>query len=337
MDIAFTFMNNYNFLNRINVRVLFPGLQEKQYDLFENLESYFTKIIQHYNIQPLKVQQPACGRMSAVIDVKTHDKRYIIKISALEDLESESFFLENAILHGIEVPEIYKTDFTKKVIPFDYMFLEFVEGVLPGEIHEDIRKNAGHILGKRLAKIHTIQSSGVGNIHKNCYAYKTEQWQTMFIESIRRTWKKIAFKEHAFTKDYQNTIESLLSRPILKQFQPSLLHGDFGGNNYLTKIDSEGTITSVSIIDPGTWVGGDPMQDLAFSQISWNYSGFSEGVMNGYVEIHPLSDAEQKRLAILKMYNQYWAAIISCQRDRVRWTEMLTVFRILLNQYEHHH
>jgi hypothetical protein len=109
------------------------GLSERQYDLFEHLDSYIHTLLRHYDIHPTRLKRLGHGTMSAVVVIHHHRPYapWVLKISAQEDLESETFFLENAHLHTIPVPRVLVSDFTRKIIPFDFIFLNFVSGKLP--------------------------------------------------------------------------------------------------------------------------------------------------------------------------------------------------------------
>lgn len=323
-------MSQFSFLNKKDIRNKLTDLQENQYDLFENLADYFETLVKHYDLGIVSANQMHSGTMSAVVELATAQRHIVIKISAREDLESEAFFLETARLHGIDAPAVIKADFTKSIIPFDYMFLKYIEGVTPEKLTAEQAQQSGYMFGENLARVHEVHADGVGSIRKNRYNVALQDWQKLLQNSLEQKWKGVYAKHpSSFPERHHHIVQKLLETSALHDFSPRLLHGDVGGNNYLTHIDAKNNVERVYFIDPGTWVGGDPMQDLAFSQISWNYPGFSEGVIKGYMKRHPLSPSEQQRFDILKVYNQFWATLISCMRDRDRWHAMFEVYKKL--------
>ena len=319
-------------LNQKSIRKQ-PGLSERQYTLFEHLGTYIHTILRHYDIHPTRLERLGYGTKSAVVAVY-HDEPWVLKISAQEDLESETFFLENAHLHNIPVPRILMSDFTRKIIPFDFIFLSFVHGQPPHVFRKDARLRAGIIFGKYLARIHRIHVDGVGNIRSHVFAHPQHAWRYLLRTSLRRKFDALISPPTSLQQSFF-FVSHLLSDHLLTSFTPRLLHGDAGGNNYLIHRDTRNRVYKITFIDPGTWVGGDPMQDLAFTQISWNYPGFAEGVLRGYKRVHKLTQQEQSRFETLRLFNQYWACLVSFSRGRMRWKQMLRVFHALKKNVTH--
>lgn len=314
-------------LNQKDVRKQ-PGLSERQYDLFENLALYVQTVLRHYDIPAKRATRLGHGTKSAVVAVPKARQPWVIKISAHDDLESEQFFLENAYFHHIPVPRILMSDFTREIIPFDFLFLSFVPGKPPHVFSTTTRFRAGVMFGKYLRKIHAVRVDGIGSIHNHIFTHQPHAWQRLLRTSLQRKFTALKSPSAAL-KNFLPRVIKLLEHPVLSKFTPQLLHGDAGGNNYLIHCDARHRVHNITFIDPGTWVGGDPMQDLAFTQISWNYPGFSEGVLKGYSSVHTLTHEEEIRFRILQLFNQYWACLVSFSRGRARWKSMLREFHVL--------
>lgn len=330
----------FSHLNQTGLRHSYPSLSPDQYTLFRSLGVFFARLATAHGLSVRRVRKLGHGTISAVLLVETDTEKFVMKISVRDDLVSEAFFLQRAA-SVTSVPRVLLADFSRQIIPYDYLFLSFVLGSLPHNLTLDVRRRGGEKLGAALARIHTLPAKGVGTIVHDRFSYRTSVWQQLLIASLRSTWRTVHTREKAFLPRYQKQVENILRSPVLKKFSPRILHGDVGGNNYLVEVHQNPRVSSpkpssrwrvkkAHFIDPGTWVGGDPMQDVAFSQISWNYAGFSEGFWKGYVREHPLSDVEQERLRILRIYNQYWATMISRERDRSRWKKMFLAFQKLL-------
>ena len=75
--------------------------------------------------------------------------------------------------------------------------------------------------------------------------------------------------------------------------QPSLLHGDLWGGNYL--FDKKGLAV---LIDPAVYYG-HPEMDLAFTRM---FGGFSEEFYEGYESISPLEPGFTDRISLYNLY-----------------------------------
>src|SRR3990167_9987198 len=327
---------DFSHLSEPNIRQQKTGLTPAQYDLYSHLGDHVSAIATHHKLSITHIKRFGDGRISATLDVTTSERRFVLKISAKDDLIADTFFLKKARTHGIPVPTVYLSDTTRTVIPFEYLFLEYINGVNANDAPLPLQLKAAQEFGRQLARLHTRPSGGFGVIDAHDH-FSANNWCTLLISSLRRTWQQTDPKATTFTQVDQMAIEELLRacEDMCNNFRPRLLHGDAGGDNVLVLADHGGAFKGIAIIDPGTWIGGDPMQDLAFSQMSWHYQGFSEGVMQGYTKEQRLASEERERLEILRIFNQYWGAMISEQRGWGRWRdEMLADARASLAVYK---
>jgi Ser/Thr protein kinase RdoA (MazF antagonist) len=105
------------------------------------------------------------------------------------------------------------------------------------------------------------------------------------------------------------TIAALLDSPRLDCQQPVLIHGDFGPQ--AVRCTAGENVHLEAIIDPGFWVGGDGLYDLACGMSAAHPAAWREGLLDGYQSIAPLTPDEQRRLPALRLLASYWGA---CRR-----------------------
>lgn len=298
-------------MNNKNIRKQ-PGLTEKQYTLFENLQQYYDKLINHlgWNIIDKKIMDG--GYISAVIYIKLSDNtKRIIKISAKEDLYSEKYWLKECYKNNIKVPKLILDDFSQKVIPFDYIIIEYHDAIRANVLNDDSKYNAGILFGKELYKMHQINSEGVG-FTRNDNKFQKQNWKKLLINKITEAYNELKNNTDFFPeKNFIYMIKCINQKQFLDNITPKLIHSDPGGNNFLVTTNDEKKIKDYIIIDPNDWVGGEPMYDLAFSQIIWNFKPFMEGVYKGYLDNKQLSIIDKEKLVFYRMYTNYWASLSS--------------------------
>jgi Ser/Thr protein kinase RdoA (MazF antagonist) len=112
-----------------------------------------------------------------------------------------------------------------------------------------------------------------------------------------------------FGADEQAACARILDQPCLDVSQPMLMHGNFGPQ--AVRCTSGEHVQLEAIIDPGLWVGGDGLYDLACGLSPAHPAPWRAGLLDGYQALAPLSPAERQRLPLLCLLACYWDA---CQR-----------------------
>lgn len=118
------------------------------------------------------------GEYNAVYSVRT-DRDYVIKIAPSpdtrvmtyeKDMMKAEIFWYGVIREktNIRVPEIYYTDFGRKIIPSDYFIMEKLGGKQRNEAGLD-RQTSAKLTAQTLAQIHKIGNSSYGYIQNGLY------------------------------------------------------------------------------------------------------------------------------------------------------------------------
>ena len=177
------------------------------------------------------------------------------------------------------------------------------------EMIESKRKNEGFFerFGQRLAAMHQadttcfVSGGRYGFLHDNYIGAGPQEntprdsWIAFFRDC--RLAPQFARAERYFSAEDHARIEKLLSRLpklLIEPEQPSLLHGDLWGGNYMTGSDGE-----AMLIDPAAYVGCNEA-DLAMTEL---FGGFPQAFYAGYREVLPLSPGYSDRRELYNLYH----------------------------------
>ena len=160
-------------------------------------------------------------------------------------------------------PEVYFYDESRTVIPYPFMFMEYIEG---NTLQDNVRAEDLFCVGKRLAKDHKV---GVLSYGKNPLLQglvSGSEYYSSFFKSAyffcRKTDSRMADK---FLKIYEAYFEKEQYKGVI----PSLVHHDFHGRNIMVCKNG-----GIKIIDWDSSRGGIPEYDFIkmkyFNRLNWS-------------------------------------------------------------------
>jgi aminoglycoside phosphotransferase (APT) family kinase protein len=287
-------------LSRPNIQKERPGHPHEYYALFERLDEVVDDLlrVEEWDVGDARLLD---GDSSAVISLAGTEGTVVLKISPWNDLPSELFFYSMLQRHGLPAPQILRADFSKRTIPYAYVFEELVDGVGVGRLPSSTRYAAAAIVGETMAKIHQIPVAGFGVVSvEGTWSHADAR------ESLGDVYVATDLAKHAAKVPEPSEIEAVhgvLDRDELRLTEPRLTHGDVAGSNFLFTIE-EGGLTLRGVLDPDV-VGGDPMADVAMA--TSDRDEFAVGFMGGYSRIRPLSYVEIRRMELLQVLALYWS------------------------------
>jgi fructosamine-3-kinase len=197
-----------------------------------------------------------------------------------------------------------------------YLLLEFIESKSPAE--KDMMQ-----LGLQLAGLHTVKAGSFGWERDNFigslpqYNARADKWAGFYTSSRLLPQMKMAYDKGLLSKREippADKIEITI-KDICSPCEPSLIHGDLWGGNFL--IAKNGT---PYLIDPSTSYS-HPGMDIAMSQL---FGGFSSRFYHAYEEAsdHPMpgnTEIELYQLYYLLVHlNIFGASYASSVRGIVR-------------------
>lgn len=156
-------------------------------------EKTIIKMFESAGISPIdEITELGAGEFNAVYKVSA-DKNYVLKIAPSQSIpvltyeenmiKAEVYWYDLIRKHtNIKVPEVYYTDFTRKIIPSDWFIMEKLDGCQKNEMKLDseiaVQKTA-----EMLAMIHKIKNDKYGYVQNTLY----DNWYdalTSFIKNL---------------------------------------------------------------------------------------------------------------------------------------------------------
>ncbi len=200
---------------------------------------------------------------------------------------------------GIPVPQIVFDDFSRRQLPYDYYFMDFIDGRTWDKIRDDLSAEQNQAIEYQLGQI-TAQINAFENSTFGYYAYGREfdywpeafHWMcSLLFADARRYGIALELSEQEFFAQFDE------HRAIFEQVtRPRLVHWDLWAGNIFITFDGENPRIS-GIVDFERALWGDPLME--------SYLGRLRGIPNylaGYGQ-DPLASQSQRLRRIF--YNIY--------------------------------
>jgi protein-ribulosamine 3-kinase len=191
----------------------------------------------------------------------------------------------------VRVPGVICTDSGNA---YSYILLEFISPGTPGkEMMADF--------GRSLARLHRHSADFFGGDHDNYMGSlpqsnrKHSGWISFFIEERLEKQVMLAQSSGFLSSEISGCFGRLYKRldTIFPKENPSLLHGDLWGGNYLV-----GETGKACLIDPAVYFGHREI-DIAMTTL---FGGFDNSFYTSYHEEFPLEKGWKDRLDIFNLY-----------------------------------
>ena len=289
-------------IGKPNIRKSKPGYSEGFYDIFEHLDEYANQVFNAVDIKPRRIKAME-GETGVILKVFDGKQNIIIKINPYDgDLYTSTYFYQKLENTGIPTPKILFFDDSKKVIPYDFQGMEYLDGVDIKGIPKKLHKRAGVLTGEVLQKIHKIKVDGFG------WPLRRGGWgATSWLDALRKNYfdSPMEKKNEIFTSEEIRWIEKLtFYNEKLNIVEPHLIHSDVGHGNSLYQLKNN-NLSLVGFIDPDGIIGGDPMFDVPLNTDTDD--DFKRGVWEGYIQQRSISKEEEYRIKHLRLLRRYWS------------------------------
>ena len=237
------------------------------------------------------------GSINQTCRIDTRKRSYFAKINRPV---SETFFLKE--INGLKaikqtntlpVPEVYGT-FYEEETKTALLLLEWIEGTETGTTIQQ--------LGRGLAQLHQVQGQAFGFDEDNLIGTLpqpnpwTPDWLTFYRDQRLKVQYELGIKQHTLAGKRREKLEKLmdqLSRWLPEQVQPSLIHGDLWGGNWMT-----GPQGTPYLIDPAVHFAHHELE-IAFTEL---FGGFPASFYDYYQEIKPLDPSYPERKPLYQLY-----------------------------------
>lgn len=209
------------------------------------------------------------------------------------------------LVDGLElpVPKIYAFDFSRKLLPCDFFFMEYMEGKSWYELWTVRSPALMRELGRCTAKIHSVEGGWFGEIDaegEHRYTTWGEAFQAMVsdaLSELQNRGKKLPYRKISEAVIFRRNLLDCLQRPSLVNF-------DLWAGNIFLKQKREYIISA--IIDFERSLFGDPL--LSFVSAMFLYENVEKewDFMEGYNEVSDapihISPADREKMILYELF-----------------------------------
>jgi Ser/Thr protein kinase RdoA (MazF antagonist) len=284
------------------------GLSDAWRRSLGRLGDYTAIVARSLNLRPLTVALHAQTAEHILVRISLSNEHLILRVSPEDDLSAYVYMMRAMAGHNLPSPKIIQRDLSRALVPFAFTLESYVPGISAEQLPEGpLMRGAGRQAGRALRRMHRIPAGGAGR-PTPAGRWPQQSWRAVLRQIGRRLAAPPA-DSLVFGEAEQAVVADLLDAPRLDCQQPCLIHGSFGPHSArCTAVDS---VHLEAIIDPGAYVGGDGIYDLACGLSAAYPAAWRDGLLDGYQSVAPLTPDEQRRLPALRLLANYWLA---CRR-----------------------
>ncbi|MEI7769330.1 MAG: phosphotransferase [Chloroflexales bacterium] len=301
-------MTNYAHLNHYISPSSEEGLSNAWHRSLGRLGDYTAIVVRSLNLRPITVSLYAQTAEHILVRLSMPGEHMILRVAPEDDLSAYVYMMRAMAGHNLPAPQIIQRDLSRALVPFAFTLESYVPGITADQLPEGpLLRGAGRQTGRALRRMHRITAAGAGRPLPSG-RWPPQSWRSVLRQIGRRLAAPPA-DALVFGEAERSAITALLDSPHLDCQQPTLIHGNFGPQSARCTVGEN--VHLEAIIDPGVYVGGDGIYDLA-SGLSASYpAAWREGLLDGYQSVAPLTPDEQRRLPALRLLASYWGA---CRR-----------------------
>ncbi|REL38802.1 fructosamine kinase [Rhodohalobacter sp. SW132] len=259
-------------------------------------ETIRTRIIESCDISVDSAESVSGGSINHALKLHCGSSTLFLKwnANAPDDFflkEAEGLELLKAGSTELRVPEVIQSAAPHGDRP-GFLLMEWIN---PGSTGDAFQ------FGEQLARLHQTKAERFG-LNSDNYIGSLPQsnkhhakWLTFFADERIGPQLKRAVDSGKMEPSIQKNWFGLLKRldAIIPPTEPSLLHGDLWGGNYL--FDEDGRVV---LIDPAVYYG-HPEMDLAFTKM---FGGFDPAFYDGYGSITEIEADFKDRIQVYNLY-----------------------------------
>ena len=295
---------NYSHLNH-HIPPVTEGLSDAWLRAMGRLGDYTALVVRALNLRPQAVSFYMQTEQHLLVRLSTPGEHLILRVAPEDDLGAHVCFVRTMNGQQLPSPRLIQRDLSRTMVPFAYTVESFVPGVPATALQAPyLLRGAGRQAGRVLRRMHRVSVPGVGRPNP-AGRWPQQRW-TAVLRQIMAQLAPPPLDTLVFGKSEQAAVAALLADPRLEISQPGLMHGAFGPAS--VRCTTGEHVHLEAIVEPGRWVGGDGLFDLACGLCPSYPEPWREGLLEGYCAAGPLSQAEQERLPLLRLLVCYGVA-----------------------------
>lgn len=269
------------------------------------LGDYTALVVRAMNIRPTSVALYAQTEQHLLVRLSTPAEHLILRISPEDDLAAYVSFVRAMVGQQLPAPRIIQRDLSRTLVPFAYTLESFVPGMPAADLAEaHLLRGAGRQAGRALRRMHRVTSPGSGRPNL-AGRWPHQPWPAV-LRQISTHLAPPPVDALVFREAERVALAALAADPRLQIAQPVLIHGAFGPA--AVRCTAGVHVHLEAIVEPGRWVGGDGLFDLACGLCPAYPRPWRDGLLEGYCAAGPLSPSEQERLPLLRLLAAFWLA-----------------------------
>lgn len=281
------------------------GMSDAWQRLLARLGDYTALVVHALNLRPTAVTIYAQTDQHILVRISLPSEHLILRIAPEDDLAAHVFFLRMMNAHRLPSARLIQRDLSCTLLPFAYTLETFVPGVPASLLREPhLLRGAARWAGRILRRMHQVITPAAGRPRP------TGRWPlTSWRQVLRRIGEQLAPPPSdalLFGEAERTAIAALLDDARLDLSQPVLMHGAFSPT--AVRCTAGDYVHLEAIEEPGRWVGGDGLFDLACGLCPVYPEPWREGLWEGYCAAGPLTPAEEERLPLLRLLACFWRA-----------------------------
>jgi len=259
-------------------------------------ETIKNKITELCGLSILKTESVSGGSINQALKLYSNTGVFFLKWKAYAPVdffqkEAEGLRLLKNAGSGVRIPEVVHAEGSGADHP-GFLLMEWISSGRSGDSFK---------FGSELAKLHINRAEIFGLKHDNYIGSlpqsnrQHKKWLTFFAEERIDPQLKLAVDSGKLGSSIKNNWFGLLKRldSIIPPVEPSLLHGDLWGGNYM--FDQDGNAV---LIDPAVYYG-HPESDLAFTKM---FGGFDADFYEGYRSVTQIESDFNDRIQVYNLY-----------------------------------
>ncbi len=302
-------MKIYTHLNHYISPSSEEGLSEAWCRSLGRLGDYTAIIVRSLNLRPIAVSLQAQTAEHILVRLSMPNEHLILRVAPEDDLSAYVYMMRAMSGHNLPSPKIIQRDLSRSLVPFAFTLESYVPGVTADQLPDGpLLRGAARQAGRALRRMHRIPAGGAGRPTTSGRWPQQQSWRSV-LRQIGRRMAAPPSDALVFGEPERAVIAAVLDSPLLDFQQSVLIHGSFGPHS--ARCTTGENVHLEAIIDPGTYVGGDGIYDLACGLSAAYPAAWRESLLDGYQSVAPLTPDEQRRLPALRLLASYWGA---CRR-----------------------
>ncbi|NTV64052.1 MAG: aminoglycoside phosphotransferase family protein, partial [Oscillochloris sp.] len=277
-------MIDYSQLNHYISPSAESGLSDAWRRSLGRLGDYTAILVRSLNLRPLAVNLYAQTAEHILVRITTPGSHLILRVAPEDDLAGYVYMMRALAGRNLPAPKIIQRDLSRGLVPFAFTLESYVPGISADQLSSDpLLRGAGRQAGRALRRMHRIPVSSAGRPLPSG-RWPQQTWPSVLRQIGRR---RAAPPSDAllFGPTERECLAALLDSPLLDPPHLTLIHGQFGP--HATRYTSGENVHLEAIVDPGRFVGGDGLYDLACGLLAAYPTAWREGLIDGYLSAAP--------------------------------------------------